>query len=91
MWVAFIQTATRYFGPGTKTLKLPSWIKSILFSIGANLVRWMTFPVACVVGTCGYFLEEKYFGWNKNQRFEYLEKSRADQRMQRQMLEELSR
>jgi hypothetical protein len=47
----------------------------------------ITFPIACVVGTCGYYIETKYLR-NKEKKFEYLDNSRIDERMQRQLNEE---
>uniref|UniRef100_A0A915NAC5 Uncharacterized protein n=1 Tax=Meloidogyne javanica TaxID=6303 RepID=A0A915NAC5_MELJA len=61
-------------------------LTSRYFGPGATVVRWIVFPIACVVGTCGYFVENKYL--RKDKKFEYLDKSRIDERMQRQLNEE---
>uniref|UniRef100_A0A1I8BY28 ATP synthase subunit e, mitochondrial n=1 Tax=Meloidogyne hapla TaxID=6305 RepID=A0A1I8BY28_MELHA len=62
-------------------------LASRYFGPGANVVRWIAFPLACVVGTCGYYIETKYLR-NNEKKFGYLEKSRIDERMQRQLDQE---
>lgn len=59
------------------------------FGPGANVVRWISLPIACVVGTCGYFIEQKLTAGKEKKRFDYLDESRIDQRMQRQLQQEL--
>lgn len=52
----------------------------------AGFVRYVTLPIAAVVGTIGVYLESK---WRKPaQPIPYLETSLVDARMQRQMQEE---